>query len=211
MGEQSRLILGLLALVALFAPGCSSADQLKVRDEGVLFPTLRIRHEFERKGEADAPPQGWRGALELEVTGADDATEGKEYRYVQGQLAVRVERAGERFDFALLAGLGYTDVSFKNDTIDFQSTSGQLGGLLGLEGGVRLFPRARLYGRISTLLMPPFSQSDTIEAGISYRVSRAVHVLAGYRRWRYEEESIFIDADLDLRAEGLFLGLGLDF
>jgi len=150
-------------------------------------------------------------ALELDLTGADDATEGKEYRYVQGTIAGRVEMAVERFDFAGLFGLGYTEVDFRNDAINFQTTSGQLGGLLGFEGGIRLFKGARLYGRVATLLMPPFLRSDTIEAGLSYRITGAVSVLGGYRRWRYEEEEFIFGADLDLRAEGIFFGLGLDF
>ena len=59
--------------------------------------------------------------------------------------------------------------------------------------------------------MPPFSQSDTLEAGISYGITPSVSLLAGYRRWRFEEEEFFFDVDLDLRVEGIFIGLGLDF
>ena len=139
-----------------------------------------------------------------------------DYLLFEGGLGVRGGvLIGERGNVQLrgMLGIGWTtldlDLNAPGGTRSEDST--RIGFMQAIElgwrprEGIRAYVRGSLFGSIDTI-------ADRIEGGLEFDLAgREIYAFVGYRLWRFEQSDLTIfnvQADVDLRSQGVFAGLG---
>lgn len=125
--------------------------------------------------------------------------------------------ASEKLMIRGLLGVGFHHGSFDvaipsqpNVTRD----SNRVGVVTGAEIGYRPVDALRLYGR-STIFLGLDAYSQKAEAGLEVELADSrIFVYAGWRHWTFERDDLSLFSgsnNIDLRSQGLLLGLGMRF
>ncbi len=221
--QNARLVnnpgYGFLALVPLLA-ACGGQD-LIVRDDDAFFPTFRATYSPGRgpapEADPDAPadPRGWGNSLEFALSGVDDSANSRDYDMLEATFAYRGGATVRRvWAIEGLVGLGYNDLNIQ----PLPGVSKQNHDYYGLfAGGEVRFAATHeigLYFR-ATGLFSGVDNSSQVELGVSYALNRVLRLFGGWRQWELELENAGLGSagefDVDLKTQGIVLGLGLDF
>jgi len=217
--------------------GCVTSKDIEGSDNGLLYPTIRGTVDLLRKP-APAPnrsqplfaveggftggngsftePLGTGQILRLDESlfqGPGDVR--IDFRMREATLLVRAgKRLHQRINIEGIGGLGYNYFKVKaNDGVEFDRKSFErFGPVLGVRLGWQALSWLEIYGRGTYLFLGPDNSSEQLEFGADFRVCNTVHLFLAYRLWRYQQEEIFeSEADIDIRTDGIVLGLELRF
>ncbi len=149
------------------------------------------------------------------------ATVRTEFTMIEASVAVRGGTRGERFNFHGIAGFGYHEMRLKltSGATRLDRSVNSIGPLLGVHIGFLATEWLEIYGRGSILLLDldnvddfGLSLSSQVEVGVQLNLHDAISLIAAYRWWRLEQESVFsLGTDIDIRGGGVVVGLVFRF
>ena len=220
--SDDGLLVGLVqALVPVLLAACGGQN-LVVRDTGAIFPTFRTTFLPSSRGPAPEDDPGapgprttWRSNLEFALSGVDDSADNRDYEMLEYSLAYRGGAlVRKRWTFDGMIGLGYNDLDIQPLPGTSKQNHDYYGLLVGAEIGFAATHKLGFYFRY-TGLTTGVDRSGQREVGVSYSLTRVVRLFGGWRRWDLEIENAGLGPagtfEIDLRTEGIVLGLGLDF
>lgn len=186
----------------LLAAACSSNQDLQVHDHGLPQAGLRFAVR----------------SFEVEATGGSGhvAAGDLDYNLSAAQFLLRYPLPTEPL-LAVTPLLGVEALHFGTAAPNGLGLDGftSFGGAAGIDLRRRLLGGLSAYGRgTATWLFEP-ARSLRAEVGLSYVTEAQVELFAAMRWWRLSEDGVDLglggQRDLDLRTDGVVLGVGLRF
>jgi hypothetical protein len=212
--------IALLGLCAIVGTACGSGyltgppQHFKIKDDGIVMPSVRADYTFSRNRSEDGTKTG-RGGLSFEATRAEgDTGPASNYSVRSMQLQGRYRFADTpRVRGKLLFGLEYADLDAQVGS--FHRSNAVAGPAIGLDFDVPIAGPLGGYARGSFSAMVRATTSIRGEVGMRATLGRGTDIFVGYRVWRFEQDEIDLrtapDSDLEIRTEGLVIGMGFQF
>lgn len=222
-------------VLVLMVAACAVSKDIDGSDDGLLYPTFRTTVQIVRK----EPKGKSRPLLGIEV-GASEGMghfdeslavgqflgfNGTEFR---GPMPVHIDfrmreatvaarggvRLAERWNIEGIAGLGYNQIRIRasQDGLVEAANQERWGPVVGVQFGWQALRWLELYARGQYLFLGLDNRSQQLELGVNFRATRWLHFFTAYRTWRFTHDAIFENvADVDIRTDGIVLGLELRF
>ncbi len=217
---DSTVRTALLGLCSIVGTACGSGylagppQHFKIKDDGIVMPSVRADYTFSRNRSEDGTKTG-RGGLSFEATRAEgDTGPASNYSVRSMQLQGRYRFADTpRVRGKLLFGLEYADLDAQVGS--FHRSNPVLGPAIGLDLEVPIAGPLAGYAHGSFSAMLRATTSVRGELGMRATLGRYTNVFVGYRVWNFEQDDInqafAPDSDLEIRTEGLVIGMGFQF
>ena len=233
-----RLVAATLLFTLVGCHTTGTFRDIEGRDRGMLLPTGRVRVNLLPKKDdgtssrkrvfcIEASATGGQGEFDIDLLAGQTisvnggmisgpTTVRTEFTMFEASVAVRSGTRSDRFNFHGIVGLGYHETRLKltSGTTRLDKSIDSFGPLLGVHIGFEATKWLEIYTRGSILLLDidqfNLSQSLQVEVGAQFNLSDAISLIAAYRWWRLEQESLSA-TDIDIGAGGFVVGVVIRF
>lgn len=217
------MLLRINALAALLAGAAGCAQELRVEDHTVIFPTFRASKRINEDVSIDviadyaAGSDGATGSIGNPIVIGGESFPGSvdvDFDLTTVRLEGRARHEISPYwlvDGFFGAAFYYVDVTVSSGGVRASQDEFEVGPHGGGRIGWRPAPRLQVYSEAYlTYLFPDgIVPGAAVEVGVEYQATGPMSLLAGWR-WR-NLELIPGGSDFDFEWSGLFLGLGFDF